>query len=442
MKSRAPNHILFNRIIISLFLLLPLYVCAQMNIKGQVTDENMQPIEGATVAVFGTSHGTFTDANGQFELEIDTTGKILLVFRYIGYTEEKVEISSSVSDLSIVMRPLHFLLEGPTIYGYSKLRESWAKAAGTIEIMDLTAIRSASASDFYDDIADLKGIQTYKSSLNFSSYNFRGFGAIANERFVQLVDGMDNSAPLLNFPTGNIVGISDLDVKSVELIPGAASALYGPNAFNGILIMTSKNPFDYQGLSVDAKTGVTASDAGGSHPYYQLTARYAKALNKHLAFKLNASWIQGTDWVANDYSTGRRTLTNPDPSGPGAPDFDGLNTYGDETQIVVPMAVVSGDLASLIGEQIGIDSSTLEPIIRQMPSLDIRRTGFREEDLLESNGVNSLKLDGALHYRITDDLEASYTYRFGSGSTVYQGGERYVLRDFTQQYHKLELQSP
>ena len=85
---------------------------------------------------------------------------------------------------------------------------------------------------------------------------------------------------------------------------------------------------------------------------------------------------------------------------------------------------------------------TLKPLIEGLPILDIRRTGFNEEDLLESMDVKSIKLDGGLHYRITDSLEASYSYRYGQGSSVYQGGERYVLRDFTQQFHKIELQSP
>jgi outer membrane cobalamin receptor len=60
---------------------------------------------------------------------------------------------------------------------------------------------------------------------------------------MQLVDGMDNASPLLNFVLGNLIGVSEIDVQSVELLPGASSALYGANAFNGILFMTSQSPF-------------------------------------------------------------------------------------------------------------------------------------------------------------------------------------------------------
>ena len=76
----------------------------------------------------------------------------------------------------------------------------------------------------------------------------RGFSTIDNVGFVQLIDGMDNEAPGLSFAAGNLVGVSQLDLLSAELLPGAASALYGANAFKGILLMNSKNPFDFMAL--------------------------------------------------------------------------------------------------------------------------------------------------------------------------------------------------
>ncbi|MFM7854743.1 MAG: TonB-dependent receptor, partial [Flammeovirgaceae bacterium] len=154
--------------------------------------------------------------------------------------------------------------------------------------------------------------------------NTRGFATIANTRFVQWVDGMDTQAPLLNFPTGSIMGVGELDAESIELIPGAASALYGPNAFNGIMIMKSKSPFDYQGLSAQVKGGIVTSNAGGSNPLAQYSVRYAHAFNNKFAFKVNASYMKTTDWLGNDYKTDR---LNPDSKIDlsGKPNFDGLN---------------------------------------------------------------------------------------------------------------------
>jgi outer membrane receptor protein involved in Fe transport len=199
----------------------------------------------------------------------------------------------------------------------------------------------------------------------------------------------------------------------MELIPGAASALYGPNAFNGILIMQSKSPFEYQGLSAQVKQGMTSSDAGGSHPLGQYSIRYAKAFKNKFAFKVNFSYMKATDWLGNDYKTDRN---NPESTTDlsSNPNFDALNKYGDETRIPVPIGGTFG-------------------------TLDLRRTGLTEEDLLESRDAKTLKGDIALHYRITDKLEVLYNYRYGGGSSIYQGTEKYVLRDFSQQFHKVEL---
>src|SRR5690606_35396497 len=224
---------------------------------------------------------------------------------------------------------------------------------------------------------------------------------------------MDNSAPLLNFPLGNLVGISELDIESMELVPGAASALYGPNAFNGILLMNSKSPFEYQGLSAQAKLGATSSEAGGTHPLYSFSARYAKAFNNKFAFKVNFSITDAEDWVGNDYKTDKnRADSEADLS--GEPNFDGLNLYGDETRIPIPLP---------------------------FDTLDLRRTGIAEEDLVDDYSARSMKGDLALHYRITEGLEAIYNYRIGGGNSIYQGNEKYALRDFTHQFHRLELKA-
>ncbi len=433
-------------VVVLLLLVGGISAFAQTKIAGKVTDkESGEPLIGVNITVKGKLIGTVTDFDGNYELNSSVAPPFTLVFSYTGYASQEVNVSSGQTSLNVKMES-QSILTSEVVVSASRVEERILESPVTIEKMDAIAIRQAAAPDFYDGISNLKGVQTTTGSLTLTSLNTRGFGAIANERFVQLIDWMDNSAPLLNFPTGNIVGISELDVQSVELVPGAASALYGPNAFNGILLMNSKNPFTYQGLSAQVKSGITTSEAGGTNPYNLLSLRYAKAFGR-FAFKVNASYLAATDWTANDYASGRVTAGRRNPPGPGSPAFDGLNTYGDETEIFVPMAAVAGSLsqalAPLFAPQLGISVPQAQALLAQtiprLPSLNLRRNGFREEDLLESNEAKSIKLDGALHYRISDNLEASYSYRYGSGSTVYQGGERYVLRDFSQQFHKLEL---
>jgi len=391
---------------------------AQSTVSGTVKDGgNSESLAGVNIIVKGRVAGTISDTNGQFNLKVSQSPPFTLSFSFIGFKTQEIEIKDeNTTGLDIVMEE-QLLLGQEVVVSASRVEESILKSPVTIEKMDVLAIRQSATPDFYDALANVKGVQVNSGSLNLTSVNTRGFATIANTRFVQMVDGMDTQAPLLNFPTGNLIGIGELDAESVELVPGAASALYGPNAFNGIMLMRSKNPFEYQGLSAQVKLGQTSSEAGGSDPLAQYSIRYAKAFNNKIAFKLNFSYMDATDWVGNDYTTDRNqpeSTTNLT----GNANFDGLNKYGDETPIPVPIGGTFG-------------------------TLDLRRTGYNEEDLLGAYSDNrdskSIKGDGALHYRINDKIEALYNYRYGGGSSLYQGTEKYALRDFSQQFHKIEV---
>ncbi|MBX2962696.1 MAG: TonB-dependent receptor [Cyclobacteriaceae bacterium] len=388
---------------------------AQSTISGTVKDAaSGDGLAGVNIVVKGRVQGTITNTRGDFTLSVAQAPPFTLVFSFIGYTSQEIEITDASSTGLNVSLEESFMLGQEVVISASRVEESIIRSPVTIEKVDLLAIQQTAAPDFFDALASVKGVQVTSGSLNFTQVNTRGFASIANVRFVQLVDGMDTSAPLLNFPTGNIVAMSELDAESMELVPGAASALYGPNAFNGILMMKSKSPFEYQGLSAMFKGGINNSDAGGANPMYNFGVRYAKAFNNKLAIKLNFSLLQATDWTGNDYQTDRlRPGSTVNLS--GMPNFDGLNLYGDETPIPVPVPANFGG------------------------PLDLRRTGFREEDILDNNDARSLKYDAAIHYRINDRVELLYNYRFGGGSSIYQGTEKYALRDFTQNFHKLEL---
>lgn len=384
---------------------------AQTSVSGTVTDAfTGEALAGVNIIVKGTVLGTISDTEGRFNLKAKDSAPLTLVFSYIGYASREVPITEANTTALDIKLAEQTILGQEVVISASRVEESILKSPVTIEKIDLLAIKQSSSPDFYDALSNIKGVSTNSGSLNLTSVNTRGFATIANVRFVQWVDGMDTQAPLLNFPTGSIMALGELDAESMELIPGAASALYGPNAFNGILIMQSKSPFDYQGLSGQVKLGVTASDAGGTHPLGQYAIRYAKAFNNKFAFKVNFSYMKATDWLGNDYRTDRNHPESTEDLS-GTPDFDGLNLYGDELRIATPLPNIG----------------------------TITRTGFREEDILDNRDAKTIKGDVALHYRITDKIEVLYNYRYGGGSSIYQGTEKYALRDFSQQFNKVEF---
>lgn len=393
---------------------------SQNKVKGIIKDgQTGETLIGANILLKNSIKGTITDFDGAFELDVSGSLPYTLIISSIGYESKEVEVTTANANLDIDLAIKSFL-SSEVVVSASRIEEKLMQSPVTIEKLDLVSIKNSTTADYYDQILKLKGVTNNMASLTFNTINTRGFGGGGNTRFVQLQDGMDNASPLLNFPTGNVVGISELDIRSAELVPGAASALYGPNAFNGILIMQSKDPFQFQGLSASIKTGMTQG-SNYSDPLFGGSIRYAKAFNNKFAFKLNFSGFQASDWRAQNYTEDRNlvaesarqvalgnapinTIGN---SGQAA--FDGMNKYGDETFIPI--------------------------------GTGLRRSGWEEQTLLDNNDAKSFKYDAAAHYRINDNLETNVSYKYGLGSTVYQGAERYALRNFTQQFAKWELNS-
>ena len=442
-------------------------IVAQTEVSGTVLDNDGEPVIAADVVIKGKTEGTTTDLDGKFELKTNAKPPFTIEVTALGMGKKEIEVTKSVRDLKIKLEVEAVQLGEGVVVSASRVEEKLMESPVTIEKLDPIAVRQSASADYYDEIGKLKGVQTTSGSLTFTSVNTRGFAAIANTRFVQLMDGMDNAAPLLNFPTGNIVGIGELDISNVELVPGAASALYGPNAFNGILLMNSKSPFDFQGLSAQVKLGVTESTGNRNNiarssyrqgnnytpnfdamaPLYNVGVRYAKALSDKFAFKLNFSYLSGQDWPANDYSTDRNYLNNNTSDITGANnrgkalDFDGMNTYGDETRVPFSSPTIQASLGAL-APFYGLNQAQVSSLFSQSGFKNFgtfTMPGIAEENLLDTRNAKSLKGDISLHYRITKDVEAIYSYRIGSGNSIYQGSERYALRDFIQQFHKLEF---
>ena len=396
-----------------IMLLCCAYSFSQTTVKGKVVDDSGQPLPGANIIIVGTTSGTITDFDGQYTLNTNQEPPFTIEISSVGFDTVKKEVTANEQTIDVTM------VEGTSldevVISASRTPERIFESPVTVERFGLKEIKNTASAGFYDGLENLKGVDVNTNSLTFKSVNTRGFATFANTRFMQLVDGMDNSAPALNFPIGNLVGMNETDVLSVELLPGAASALYGANAFNGILFMRSKNPFDFQGVSGYHKQGITSQDAGGDNTYRDSGIRAAYKFSEKFAAKVNFGWLKGTDWTANNYdgkSTGGATRA--------ALDYDGFNIYGDEVSTNIRTA--SGGL--------GI-----------VPDVVVSRTGYEEQDLTNYN-AESIKADWGLYFRpFENDFEISYVGKFGTGSTIYQGTNRYNINGFSQQQHKLEVRN-
>lgn len=402
-----------------LFALVFLFFAAgthAQEISGIMLDnQTSEPLIGASVFVKGTTTGTVTDIDGKFSLKITQAPPLVLVFSYIGYDAQEISINSAADlkrSFTLKLKSTETELEGVEIVDY-RITEKQQQNPQTVESMGLQAIKAAPTATFYEGLGAQKGVDMTSASLGFVIINTRGFNSTSPVRSLQLLDGADNQAPGLNFSIGNFAGATEIDIQKVDLIVGASSPLYGPNAFNGVISMQTKNPFYHNGLSVQVK--------GGERDMFEGAIRYARVFkNKSgqdkFAFKVNFSYLRAYDWIANNMAPS--TASNNDETNPGS--YDAVNRYGDELPF---------NQAFNYNDRLGN---------RNYPGLkQFYRTGYDEEDVVDYN-VRNIKANTALHYKITEKIEARVAYNFGFGTTVYQGDNRYSLRNL--QFHQVRAE--
>ncbi|MEJ7693744.1 TonB-dependent receptor [Daejeonella sp.] len=464
-------------------LLIVLLVSANMvlaqssTISGTVTDNlTRETLPGVTVTIKGTTTSTSTNENGRFSLSRSATTPFTLVVSYIGYKTVEQTVSGSTTALLISMEA-QAILGQEVVVAASRTPEKILESPVSIERLGQTAIKETASPSFYDALTNLKGVELSAQSITFKSVNTRGFNANGNTRFNQYVDGMDNQAPALNFSVGNIIGMSELDLDNVELLPGASSALYGAGGINGTMLLTSKSPYTSQGVSFQLKTGINhLSDPNQkTRPFQEAGVRFAKAWNK-FAVKSTVSLLTADDWQATNYTNfdrNSRSFKAGDRS--SDPNYDGINVYGDEVSVNmrnVANNVVNAGTEGFVRVVLGIPANVgvtpvqiaairgnpatlaalngflaTNPQTRPfftglaaglIPDQSVSRTGYLEKDLVDYN-ARSFKSSNSVHYKLTNTVEATAQANWGTGTSVYTGSDRYSLRDFSIGQYKLEL---
>lgn len=428
-----------------------LFVCvsvsaayAQTSIAGKVSDATSgNPLIGVSVVVKGNVIGTFTDGQGNFKLSVSFSPPFTITVSYVGRKTIEIEIKdANVTGLEIKLAEAVISISEITVRGASLRNESIVKSPVSIEKMNSLMMQSTPADNYYKGLIHLKGVDMTTSSINFQVVNARGFASTGNTRFVQLIDGMDTQAPALNFPLGNLNGPSELDVESVEMIPGSSSALYGPNAFNGVLLVNSKSPFEYQGLSAFYKAGINhigdsdfGADGvkigpGSAQPMHEGAFRFAKSFKNKFAIKVAFSLSQATDWYGTNLQD--RLAANKPAGFTYNPGADKVHAYGDEVSENLALVGLSSTFVS------SINAAGLGAYLIELPNMVVSRTPYEERYLVDYDAKN-LKANIGLHYRISEKVELLYNLNYGSGTSVYTGAQRYSLRNFNIQQHKLEL---
>ena len=294
-------------------------------VSGTVTDRNNEPLVGANIILKGTFLGSTTDMNGFYKIDDIDPGKYTIFVSYIGYRSEEMELyisefqsedntdeseSSFSSKLGIdeefdadestsdiLKAPFHenlnFTLRvdaletDQIVVSASKKKEKIIDAPITIAAVSNQNIRRNISSDIGSVLKTVRGVEVYQAGLGRTAINVRGFMSAFNGRFVSLVDGANYMEPTFFIGYGNSYPFISEDIERAEVVFGPSSALYGPNAHNGLLNIITKHIRDSNG-------GMIAFTTGSSNLAAQ-RFRFAKTIGNY-GFKVSGEVSSNYDW--------------------------------------------------------------------------------------------------------------------------------------------------
>jgi outer membrane receptor protein involved in Fe transport len=408
------THRLLSRAILLLSVLVAAPAALSQNVSGVVTD-GATPLVGVNVLVEGTFVGDVTNEDGRFALGVDFSGGVeTLVFSYIGFETRRIDVEGPTDNLQVMMEP-DVLQSGDVVVSASRVPENVLEAPVTVERLNAAQLERLPQTEIISSLERLKGIDVSRSSMLISSLSTRGFNSAKSERLIQLVDGFDFVSPTLSLYVGNLTGVPEIDVESVEIVYGANSALYGANAFNGVVLFQTRDPF--------RDTGVSAWVRGGERGMFEFQGRWAQRVGDRFAYKVVGSYFEADDYISTNYATlstipgnyiGGQLRSSTDPRG-----ADLVNRYG-EVEVVTPTTCLQRTppperaCVLTIGD-LGFEGSVFTP-------------GFTENDLvLGDYRAQAARINVEGSYLLTDEIKATLSGRYAIGNGIYQSSNRYAF---------------
>ena len=270
-------------------------VYSQTQISGSVGDsETMSGIPGVNVIIDGTNIGTVTDFDGNFSLNTSRDLPLTIVISYVGYSAERVEVTSANQDISVMLSAGQNLEE--VVISASRRAQKVTEAPASVSVISTRQIEnSPQASEPTRLLVSVPGVQIQQQTANTLNLEMRaGSGTFGTSTFV-----MQDNRFLITPSAGTFFSfqqsLSNLDLASVEVVRGAAGVLYGPGVTSGVVHFRTKSPIDYPGNSASLWAG-ELNTLGSEF-------RIARSNNdKTFGWKINARVNSGDDFTYDDES--------------------------------------------------------------------------------------------------------------------------------------------
>jgi outer membrane receptor protein involved in Fe transport len=263
-------------------------------IEGRLTTRDGEPIAGAAVTLSTPGVAAVTDADGRFRLTPVPPGTHTVTFSLSDdqvHVEEGVVVTGGTA--TRLDRQLDWRLsiaEAITVYGASRRQERLVEAPAAVTVVTESEIESfAATGQLPNVIADAPGVDFTQSGVFDFNFSSRGFNSSLNRRVLTLIDGRDPAIGFLGAQEWSALSFPLDELDTVELVRGPGSALYGANAFNGVLSMYSKEPRS----SLGGKLRLT----GGELSTLRADLRYAGSLGREWYYRATLGGMDSGDYA-------------------------------------------------------------------------------------------------------------------------------------------------
>src|SRR5262245_33225803 len=251
-------------------------------IRGVVLDiSTTRPIAGASITVAGTAVRAATRRDGHYAIEGLRPGTYEVLVEAPGYEAATlpIEVSSDKVASGDILLPKAGSVAEEVVVTASRNPEKLLDAPVTVESVNETQIATTGGSSYLSALSGVKGIDFSNTGINEQRISARGFTTQFNSRMLSMVDGRIAALPGHGLPQNNLLPATTLDMRAIEVVVGPASALYGPNAHDGVINVATKSPWD--------ESGVSASLRGGSQNLADGALRLAGTVTDHVGWKVN-----------------------------------------------------------------------------------------------------------------------------------------------------------
>jgi len=272
-------------------LLFSVSAFSQNTISGTVTgSDSGEGLIGVNVVIKGTTIGTVTDINGNFNLKNGKAFPLEVEISYIGYETQAVIVNSAAEKLVVKLEE-GSLMTDEVVISASRKREKVQEAPASISVITARKLEaSAQAADPVRNLISTPGVQIQQQSAARINIEMRGSASLFNTGVFPIMDYRSLSGPGIGTFVSDGSGISSLDLERIEVVRGPGSALYGPGVTSGVVHFITKTPIQHPGTSVEIM--------GGELSTFGTTVRHAGRNEKGtFGYKINAQYKRGDEFT-------------------------------------------------------------------------------------------------------------------------------------------------